>query len=377
MLLINNFPSFKVKQNISFPMFKYYTGGNIGHCWIADAIRTILPIKEGISNIYYDELIMHHNNSHIIVNAQDWIKPQMDYGEAHLFVKKLKNFILKYKKPVILLGLGLNNYNEKQKFGEFKKSIDKDLIDLLYVISDHCDLISVRGEFTHDFLNLIGIKNSYVTGCPTMLLKKEINIDYQFKSNAKLAINCGYVNRNIKNKSYFVQDEDLLLNIFLEKNFDENVAELYKKMSLEWFEQLLNLYKTKNLYLMPNFFSAIRKYKEFDLTVGSRLHGGIASLCADVPTIVTNPDVRAKETTSAMGIPYFPELCNFKTGYFGQQHDINKIFESIDWNEVSKKHKVYKSNFVYFFNKNKICIEDSLKKKIKNKIRSYEKIFYL
>lgn len=380
MLLINNFPSFKINQGITLDQYKYFTGGNIGHSWISDVIRTILPIKEGISNVYYDELIMHYKNSHIVINAQDWIKPCMDYNETHNFCKKLKKFILEKKLPVILLGVGINNLNDKTKLTEFKKDINPELIELLSVISHNANLISARGEYTAEFLNLVGIQNVLVTGCPTLLIKKELKIKTKKANNVdkyNFAINCGSINNYNNNSSYFVQDEDFLLKLFLEKKFDRNIAKAYKNMSKDWYDQLLEAIRQRKVFLMPNFFSAIRKYKEYDFTLGSRLHGGIASLVAGTPTIVTNPDIRAKETTKAMGIPYFPELCDWKKPYFGDSHNILEIFDKISWSEVEEKHKKYRSNFIYFFKENNINIKYNFLYDIKNKTRSYEKIFKL
>ena len=62
-------------------------------------------------------------------------------------------------------GLGANCFSGFDK--EFYKKLNSELVEFLRKLSEYCELIGLRGEFTQEVMSKLGISNTEVIGCPS------------------------------------------------------------------------------------------------------------------------------------------------------------------------------------------------------------------
>ena len=138
---------------------------NIGDKIIEDGCKTYL--NDIFSNDFIVEFSTHLPLNNLYFNFIGNIDYKFVLG-SNLLVPKLNQrfrqwdiniFNVKKLSPVILMGVGWQQYSKKVNF--YTKKIYKSLFATSY-------MHSVRDEYTKENLNKIGITNVINTGCPTM-----------------------------------------------------------------------------------------------------------------------------------------------------------------------------------------------------------------
>ncbi len=176
-------------KSIDSTDIKSASGANIGNWVIGEYVP--LTIKHS-SYAFFNEFLtgttsqeeINEKYSHLIIIATNWFASYMKTVNHAKLVKWIK----KIKIPITLLGLGaeapLNKFDQKR----YLSQLPKDLIKFYRTISEMSPSISVRGEITQELLNLAGIKNTRITGCPSWfvngennpeIIKKDYNEDFK------------------------------------------------------------------------------------------------------------------------------------------------------------------------------------------------------
>jgi len=140
-----------------------------------------------IQNIYYYDFanvdkdidFINNNCTHVFFMIQDFIREI----EFPLPYEKLIDMFERINKPLIIAGIGANS------FGGFDSKLHEKLkpvvVKFLKYISDRCVQIGVRGFYTEEVLNNLGIHNVTTMGCPSfyemgrerLVVKKPIEDD--------------------------------------------------------------------------------------------------------------------------------------------------------------------------------------------------------
>ena len=328
----------------SFDRFMKVIAGNTGNSYITYSLIKELGVDSEnvrhIQNIYeYDftksEKDIEYINSectHVFLILQDQIRLSESYG-LQLPYQSIMNFISRLNKPVVICGLGANSFNGFDP--NFYKLLKPELVKFLKFLSDHCINIGVRGEFTADVLNNLGIKNVTVVGCPSyfetgpnrILSKQEkIYLD-EILLTGRFCIPQIYNNHTIMQD---FQEEDAFRAVaFNDWSLVNNINEFNKLCSHKY-----------------HVFSDIESWKkfvsQFPVAIGYRLHGSIACLNSGVVSMCCNKDSRAREMSTFLHIPYNADV--------NESTDVMKLYESIDVDDINKSYpKLYKNfeDFIY------------------------------
>ena len=332
------------QQDISnFNTFMDIIAGNTGNSYITYALLKELGVDASkichIPSVYthnFNEADLEYtqNASHIFLILQDQIRIAESYG-LQLPYKKIENLIKKSKKPLVITGLGANSFTGFDK--DFYKQLNPDLVHFLNFLSAHTPEIGVRGHFTAEVLNQIGIKNVRVIGCPSF---------YEMGAN------------RVVQKTGKISLEDILLThssavLSLKKNHqicqDFQEEEIIRTIA---FNENVNLPKSaicKNILKHKyHIFSNIEDWKhfisQFKFAFGDRLHGSICALNAGIPAMCTNTDSRAREMCEFLHIPYYPHVT--------KDTDVLKLYEQADIDGLNKHYPTLFKNFCNFIEKN-------------------------
>lgn len=293
-----------------------------------------------IKNVYsYDyakadnDLALANNEcSHVILVLQDQIRISESYNYRLPF-SDLKSFISKIKKPILIAGLGANSFNGYDR--DFYTKLDAELVDFLMFLSANCVEIGVRGEFTQDVLNKLGIKNTCVIGCPSYYergMGREI-IKPQYNKSLRIGTSIGV---KVYGRGH----------VYLQDKQEERIIKM-----ICFGEK--SRYNLKELRLLKagkyRIFSSIRDWQRdlknnVDFYIGGRVHGSMVAMNCNIPTVVMNGDSRSREMCEYMNIPYHPEL--YGCG------NVEKILSVCDYDKMNTEYNSKLVKFISFLKRN-------------------------
>ncbi|MGV7165259.1 polysaccharide pyruvyl transferase family protein [Xanthomonas citri] len=326
-------------------------GQNIGNGYIAYGFLKALfgrPVKlDHISNAFEATLSdqiseeINEKYSHLVWTMKDDIRE--DFSD--LPIDRITHFLEKIKIPIVPVSLCANSFNGYDP--GLAERLSPNQRRLFSVLSEKSKLIGVRGNYSAEILNSIGIKNVRVIGCPSyfengparVLQKKPWDPD-------KVITTATFFNAGLPRTSHLLQDELYFINLlYLEKALPSTsniTAQPFNLNEIPTSFQLL----AKAMAGRLEFFSDYRQWTEFFksndhcLTIGTRLHSGILSINSGVPAIVTNPDSRARETCEYLRIPYDPTIHS--------RSNIREVFENLDLSEMNNAYPALHKEFLDF-----------------------------
>lgn len=225
---------------------------------------------------------------------------------------------------------------------KFHNSLPKKLVTFLKALSERSILLGVRGNFTAEVLESLGIYNTCVVGCPTMyecgpkrIIEKSDRID---DSDILLS---HYIPLKTEYLHYQVcqdfQDEDVIQTIAFNRKIDYKSPKIDKILEKRYLA-----------------FSSIEDWKRtvshFKFIIGPRIHGAILAMNCGIPAICTNDDSRAGEMCDFMELPLIKNLNNYKT--------ITSLINEIDFESSNKRYPKIYQKFKDFMEINSLPVND-------------------
>ena len=203
-----------------------------------------------------------------------------------------------------------------------------------------------------------------VIGCPsffemgkdrTVIKKAEIKLD-------EILLSSSFVNDFLENNYQILQD-------YYEGSLIKTIAYELKDINEDTFCDLE--YRINKIVAQRyKIFSDIKSWKNFvsnfKFTIGPRLHGSILSINSGVPAVCCNTDARTKEMCDFLKIPHMPKL--------DRNSNILEVYNNLDLNELNNTYTELFDNFVDFFKKNNIEIQNNTKD---NEITSQQPVLNL
>lgn len=353
---MSDFTPFFINSNLitskssltDYDTFFNAVAGNTGNSYITWALLKELGISElkddfHIQNIYDFDFsctdrvsgFVNSNCSHVFLILQDQIRIAESYGYK-LPYKLIKNLLEKINKPVIVAGLGANCFTGFDS--NFHKQLPEDLSEFLHYLSHRCNELGVRGNFTAEVLNQLGIKNVTPIGCPSFfetgpnrIIKKKDSI-----TNDRIFFTSNYPSP-LNRTAFQVCQDHQEMNIVKEIAFDS--AGIFTPN-----EVFINKYIKKRYRI----FSDITEWKnfasQFDFSLGYRVHGCILSLNSGIVSVCCNGDSRAKEMCELLKIPHMPDL--------NPESDMVKLYNEIDISSLNNAYPSLYENFSSFVKRN-------------------------
>lgn len=214
----------------------------------------------------------------------------IDHGET-AFSKKLRK-LMTTKASVVLIGLGIQA-NGEFEIDRFVRYIPDSKKRLLQTLSQKCVSIGVRGELAKLCLNKLGIYNVKVIGCPSFYSNMIGN------ENSRL--------NDVKGKI-----KEILINntdIKKEKKCIERLIDIYKGGKYKLIRQsehdeFLNNEIENMIFFDYNQWNDFLR-KDYDLCIGTRLHGNMMAFLNNIPAIWVTHDYRLSDICEVLRLPHF------------------------------------------------------------------------
>ncbi len=295
-------------------------GGNIGNCYITYSIAKMLGSKYTckyiLNNIWCKparDSVIRESLSEFqwaFIILQDQIRLGIDtdyYYNALLNLNELREEI-----KLVAVSVGANSFGEgSTQLVSGLTSVQRRFFDFL---ATRCLSIGVRGAFTADVLERMGISNYRVTGCPTYFecgSGRLVEAPRERSNRQFLGLTGSFRLPEHKNVEFFLQgDAEWPLIKLMHAPVSVWRDEIGKGVAeQETGRSLLDAVAKGRVYFFSDFSAwKDRIRRDCKLVCGTRLHGAILALNAGVPAIVTSGDARAQETCELLGIPYHPEF---------------------------------------------------------------------
>jgi hypothetical protein len=292
-------------------------GNNLGNLLFQYGLRN--AIKEPIEMVSWnaDPDRVRQDFKSIVIPSANQINPAMD-------LTSWADFLEAVRLPTLALGLGAQ-----------AKTLDDDEVHLkegtlryARLLSELSLSIGVRGEFSQKVLASFEIKNSFVSGCPSQLINRNI-------SGSSIAKRLERISRgDIKSVRYLVGPGTPELNVV--ETHLAAIAQRYEHQYLYQsnIELIQGLFvnradpKAKDLVdlrmrLRPNmsendfaeyflstgeFYSSASSWvdssRRHDLTVGPRIHGVVAAIMGGSLGLCVVFDSRTQELAESIGVPW-------------------------------------------------------------------------
>lgn len=347
-------------------------GMNTGNFLFTAAIHRVLRNKRLKYGFQFDPDKVREQHDCIVIPAANWLSVRTDWGD-------LAERIDATNLPCIIVGLGAQSQSSKQV-----PTLSDGTLRLVKLVSERSRLISVRGEYSASVLENYGIRNVEITGCPSLLwsLGETIQINKRAKQVQNVALHSTralYDERIFLNNTrsrmslcisrmanrleidYVSQSE--LPDMYFALNRLHNVG-IYRK-SIEFLSRLydeknhkkLRRYLTKHAKVFFNVDDWVNYMRGKDLSIGTRLHGTIASLLAGTPALLITHDTRTRETAEFMNIP----CMDVDDISMIDDLDFQMIYDTLNFDKFNKSYQSYIDRFAKFFEAN--SLEHKLDKK--------------
>jgi len=236
------------------------------------------------------------------------------------FITFLTNTAQKVDQPTIVLGIGI-----QAKFNDLKETGNLKLHEHQVAFMDEVDKrgigksVSVRGNITETACRNSNITNCLSLGCPSLTISRSPDLGQVLESkwnsvasrlskgkHLRIGIALPAIQRTIDAEFYemfvdllFSICEDHECHFIIQASYDEGQFLKYAK------EKGKKKFTKKS---MLHFKTGVEDWFEFmhslDFVVSCRIHGGMAGIINDVPTIIIPHDYRIMELVNAMMLPY-------------------------------------------------------------------------
>jgi len=338
------------------------TGNNTGNLLIGHAIKRHLNASNISSDFSLGNKYIEENFDIIVIGASNFIFPSFNFG-------MWADFLEAVKLPCIIIGLGA----QAPIYGT-RVEIPKGTERFLRIISERSVSLGVRGYYTAATLIEMGIKNVRVIGCPSMYWSCKPTMNLRWSkgiSNLSVAINgsgnvvqhsCDVIAaKRVEamlarlsykfDYPYILQNELALMEIASGEQINTVAEPLTSLMERYGFSDI-----SSDLFLkfvkknMKTFFDVdewIRKMGFFDFVLGSRFHGCLAALLAEVPCFMIVHDARTREMCELLKIPHTDvrKVDNI---------DINALYDSLDLISMQTAYRYLYQNYIQFLEENNV-----------------------
>jgi hypothetical protein len=339
-------------------------GMNTGNLLFTDALHRVIRPDQDPSNYRFDPGFVREHHDGIVIPAANWLNPRSNFGEL---AKRIESTGL----PCVIVGLGSQSHSAEQL-----PEVNEGTLNLLKVAAERSRSISVRGRYTAKVLAHLGIRGFRITGCPSLLWRIDgpARVEKKGFEPNKVVLTGS---RGIPNeRTFWPKIESSRLSLLMSRLAQQLDLDFVAQAELPDLDYLLGYAGNDNAssrdYLCKVFATddwpvverfIVERMKVFfnvpdwidylstrSFTVGTRLHGAIASLLAGTPALLIAHDARTMESAQKLRIPVRDSTEFKKLGDF----DLKQLYDDTDFSEFNRSGAKYFRNFAEFFEENEV-----------------------
>lgn len=261
--------------------------------------------------------------------------------------------------PVVLVGMGAQSSFGRRTPREIVDALKPEVIRAFQRIADQCCSFGIRGEGTAECLDLMGIHNYRIIGCPSFYHYLDGVFPHRKQPSKDKVLFSLWVGRKTAGKVFEMGMRNN--GQWIMQMEEEGVHYLYsdEKVSDEFVKKILYMNKSGdelNHYIKNNahiFFTQEdwERYltdNAFTFAFGMRFHGNMLAHLAGVPTMWIGHDLRTKELVNALNLP------NVTLEEYREIDDIDELMARCSYEKVEKSYYAMCKEYVKFLDENNI-----------------------
>jgi hypothetical protein len=297
---------------------------NIGDAFVFDSSLKLLNFEklEELPITSIDPQQIDRFNAefdYVFLRGSNYVHAGMNWSRTAEVLRRLKL-------PVLAFGIGA------QAPVSGKLELSEDSKTVLKLISDSTASVGVRGTYSAEVMNELGIKNARIIGCPTafrnnrpdlairlpaldsikqvgVTLRREVSKHYAKDIKRYLTFHRDLVKAMADRFEVTLMSqgevEEKKLALGTPEQKQEGMAALRENgWAMAWYldEQMEGLYRDRMFYsdVVAGYEQLVRK---LDLVLGYRLHGNLMALANGTPSIYFTYDSRTVEFAETFQIP--------------------------------------------------------------------------
>lgn len=355
-LFFNHIPLAGKKPEAGWRIQLENTGNNTGNCLFVESM------KEQVN--YSLELWFADSNCYdSLINRAVGVLPLANLIGVHDNCAEIwSELISKVPFPIVPVGMGAQSTKELNTPQKLVNALPKSKVYAIKAMADRVKSIGIRGEFTAQCLDNMGIRNYRIIGCPSAYKYlcgeyKEIMLPTSDRVVCNITTGNKYESKllklGIENEcDWIMQTANELPEVCLdEKNVSrEKIERVFPELDIEGGMDRLYIYSKKH----GNMFCDIMKWydfleqNKFTFSFGSRFHGNMIALRTGIPALWVIHDSRTKELVETFSLPHlnYEQLDIVK--------NIDELMDYCDYKAFYKKYKQQSKEYVKFLEENEI-----------------------
>lgn len=331
-------PKVRDREGIPFPAFYDSFGKNTGNYMFTQAMFRTLAGDVSHVGFAYDPDRINRDFDHIVVPAANWLNAGANWDW-------LTDIIERTDIPVTVIGIGLQA--DTTDLAQVK--VSDSAVRFIKAAARKSPLISTRGDFTRDWLHSIGVRNAVTTGCPSLYMRLDLPAersqptDTFVVQSTRYAMTPGFLNATGANRRLFelsgrsdawmvYQSEPEELEYLAcdripegrEAVFDDLLPPLYGQPDRQSLQAYLDR-RGKVFFDLDEWAGFLQQTAG---VIGTRLHGSIIALNADVPAVLVPHDSRTREVADFAGIPVLTDLSRLDDQTF-----LREVLQDVDMSQ--------------------------------------------
>lgn len=287
------------------------TGHNTGNIvWFEAVRRSIsyhlmgrkIPADCGIDNIVIPMANHIQPSDHTLEGLYHNLKPHI--GKCRL----------------TMIGLGAQLKGELNTPKKLVASLSSQVKHILKELSLHTESIGIRGSITAECLELIGIRNYRIIGCPSFYT--EFHIEYNAKKSPdKFCVNWSGGGQKSSKEQFvreFFRNNAMQGDILLLQTMSDFPRTLYEGVHLEERhirscypdiavspQEIEDYIRMRgHIFFDWNEWQDFLRKEQFTMSVGCRFHGNMMSYLSGIPALWIVHDSRTYELCEALALPH-------------------------------------------------------------------------
>ena len=284
-------------------------GQNSGNMMFTESICRVLDNAQATS--FAPPASALEGRDAIVLAAANWINEFDDFAW-------LANVLERTQLPVFLIGVGAQASMTMEV-----PNLKPGTLRLLKLVAERSTSIAARGEFTCEVLAHYGIKNAVPTGCPSLLLAGAAGPIFAGPATADRVVvhatrhgflTCDALQRFLY-KQALKQDLELLLqsehaDIYFALDKTNNPDILARATEAVRFAygtddiERVSAYLRRRGLFFTDYEEWIGHMRTRSFSIGTRIHGTIASIIAGTRALLLVHDSRTLEMARSMNIPH-------------------------------------------------------------------------
>ena len=329
------------------------TGNNTGNLLFAEGI------KEQLS--YEKEIWLRGSGTRDVAKPAA-IMPSANFiihgGDG--FIENCKEFLIENDCPVTLAGLGAQSTSElntPKKLVEVLTPLKKEYFKM---VAERAVSLGIRGEFTAECLELMGIHNYRIIGCPSFykhLGGKYPKLPAPSLERTQMTVTPGDVNetrileQGIKLNSVWLMqmmtempksafENETISPVWVDRRFPQ------LQVSLETFGQYMK--DRAKMFFKLEEWNHYYEEEGITFSYGSRFHGNMASIRNGVPALWIVHDSRTTELADTLHVPHIT------IEQFARMKDPEEMLEHCVYDDMYANYQSLCRNYVEFLEENHI-----------------------